>query len=83
MCYTGIKKQNKGVTVNYPMFDHNMKKIGTVVSVGSIDGHDEYHVRDENGDIFSVNVADCTLHLNISNEEELEKIQCNTYYKTR
>jgi len=68
--------------MNYPIFDARMRRLGTVVSVGSTEGRDEYHVEDENGNLFSVNVADCTLHLNISNEEELEKIQCNTYYKT-
>lgn len=68
--------------MNYPMFDHRMKKIGTVISMSSIEGTDEYHVEDKDGNLFSVNVADCTLHLNASNEELLEKIQCNTYYKT-
>lgn len=58
--------------MNYPIFDAKMRRLGIVVSVSSTEGHDEYHVEDEN----------CTLHLNISNKEELEKIQCNTYYKT-
>lgn len=68
--------------MNYPIFDAKMRRLGIVVSVSSTEGHDEYHVEDENGNLFSVDVANCTLHLNISNKEELEKIQCNTYYKT-